>query len=125
MHFQGKEGSLEEQNNIFTNTALSSSSHSSFDPASVYCFLTVFNPYAMGALMMWKVGIVNLFSYIVNRQRELILATMTCQIDHSIDLNSTSSLSFPIAESTFVKSFYLYSPASASFYFFSILCESN
>lgn len=27
----------------------------SFDPASVYCFLTVFNPYAMGALMMWKI----------------------------------------------------------------------
>ncbi|XP_061660858.1 GPI ethanolamine phosphate transferase 1 isoform X1 [Syngnathoides biaculeatus] len=27
----------------------------SFDPASVYCFLTVFNPFIMGALMMWKV----------------------------------------------------------------------
>ncbi|XP_068092856.1 GPI ethanolamine phosphate transferase 1 isoform X2 [Hyperolius riggenbachi] len=27
----------------------------SFDPASVYCFLTVFNPFVMGALMMWKV----------------------------------------------------------------------
>ncbi|XP_051872745.1 GPI ethanolamine phosphate transferase 1 isoform X2 [Pristis pectinata] len=27
----------------------------SFDPASVYCFLTVFNPFAMGALMMWKI----------------------------------------------------------------------
>uniref|UniRef100_A0A8C5DJM4 GPI ethanolamine phosphate transferase 1 n=1 Tax=Gouania willdenowi TaxID=441366 RepID=A0A8C5DJM4_GOUWI len=26
-----------------------------FDPASVYCFLTVFNPFIMGALMMWKV----------------------------------------------------------------------
>ncbi|XP_075682849.1 GPI ethanolamine phosphate transferase 1 isoform X2 [Rhinoderma darwinii] len=26
----------------------------SFDPASVYCFLTVFNPFGMGALMMWK-----------------------------------------------------------------------
>uniref|UniRef100_A0A4W3JBH1 GPI ethanolamine phosphate transferase 1 n=1 Tax=Callorhinchus milii TaxID=7868 RepID=A0A4W3JBH1_CALMI len=27
----------------------------SFDPASVYCFLTVFNPFVMGALMMWKI----------------------------------------------------------------------
>ncbi|XP_054478913.1 GPI ethanolamine phosphate transferase 1 [Anoplopoma fimbria] len=27
----------------------------SFDPASVYCFITVFNPFIMGALMMWKV----------------------------------------------------------------------
>ncbi|XP_069766875.1 GPI ethanolamine phosphate transferase 1 isoform X3 [Narcine bancroftii] len=27
----------------------------SFDPESVYCFLTVFNPFAMGALMMWKI----------------------------------------------------------------------
>uniref|UniRef100_A0A667YEP8 GPI ethanolamine phosphate transferase 1 n=1 Tax=Myripristis murdjan TaxID=586833 RepID=A0A667YEP8_9TELE len=27
---------------------------SSFDPASVYCFLTVFNPFIMGGLMMWK-----------------------------------------------------------------------
>ncbi|KAK7881309.1 hypothetical protein WMY93_029718 [Mugilogobius chulae] len=26
----------------------------SFDPASVYCFLTVFNPFIMGGLMMWK-----------------------------------------------------------------------
>ncbi|XP_063306628.1 GPI ethanolamine phosphate transferase 1 [Pelobates fuscus] len=27
----------------------------SFDPASVYCFLTIFNPFVMGGLMMWKV----------------------------------------------------------------------
>ncbi|XP_072008821.1 GPI ethanolamine phosphate transferase 1 isoform X2 [Engystomops pustulosus] len=27
----------------------------SFDPASVYCFLTVFNPFVMGSLMMWKI----------------------------------------------------------------------
>ncbi|KAK7114393.1 GPI ethanolamine phosphate transferase 1-like [Littorina saxatilis] len=27
----------------------------SFDPASVYCFLTVFNPFVMGAIMMTKV----------------------------------------------------------------------
>uniref|UniRef100_A0AAR2JNC9 GPI ethanolamine phosphate transferase 1 n=1 Tax=Pygocentrus nattereri TaxID=42514 RepID=A0AAR2JNC9_PYGNA len=27
----------------------------SFDPASVYCFLTVFNPFIMGGLLMWKV----------------------------------------------------------------------
>ncbi|KAM8781096.1 GPI ethanolamine phosphate transferase 1 [Rhynchonycteris naso] len=27
----------------------------SFDLASVYCFLTVFNPFVMGALMMWKI----------------------------------------------------------------------
>ncbi|XP_053322409.1 GPI ethanolamine phosphate transferase 1 [Spea bombifrons] len=27
----------------------------SFDPASVYCFLTVFNPFVMGGLMMWKI----------------------------------------------------------------------
>ncbi|XP_072880395.1 GPI ethanolamine phosphate transferase 1 isoform X5 [Hemitrygon akajei] len=27
----------------------------SFDPASVYCFMTVFNPFIMGALMMWKI----------------------------------------------------------------------
>uniref|UniRef100_A0A8C0L697 GPI ethanolamine phosphate transferase 1 n=1 Tax=Canis lupus dingo TaxID=286419 RepID=A0A8C0L697_CANLU len=27
----------------------------SFDLASVYCFLTVFSPYMMGALMMWKI----------------------------------------------------------------------
>ncbi|XP_064409431.1 GPI ethanolamine phosphate transferase 1 isoform X2 [Latimeria chalumnae] len=27
----------------------------SFDPASVYCFVTVFNPFVMGALMMWKI----------------------------------------------------------------------
>ncbi|GAA6096228.1 GPI ethanolamine phosphate transferase 1 [Tachysurus ichikawai] len=27
----------------------------SFDPASIYCFLTVFNPFIMGGLLMWKV----------------------------------------------------------------------
>lgn len=27
----------------------------SFDLASVYCFLTVFSPYMMGALMIWKI----------------------------------------------------------------------
>jgi len=27
----------------------------SFDLASVYCFLTVFSPFMMGALMMWKI----------------------------------------------------------------------
>ncbi|XP_037135678.1 GPI ethanolamine phosphate transferase 1 isoform X3 [Syngnathus acus] len=27
----------------------------SFDPTSVYCFLTVFNPFLMGGLMMWKI----------------------------------------------------------------------
>ncbi len=26
----------------------------SFDPTSVYCFLTVFSPFTMGTLMMWK-----------------------------------------------------------------------
>uniref|UniRef100_A0A671TVP7 GPI ethanolamine phosphate transferase 1 n=1 Tax=Sparus aurata TaxID=8175 RepID=A0A671TVP7_SPAAU len=31
----------------------------SFDPASVYCFLTVFNPFIMGGLMMWKVPYLN------------------------------------------------------------------
>uniref|UniRef100_A0A8C3AC08 GPI ethanolamine phosphate transferase 1 n=1 Tax=Cyclopterus lumpus TaxID=8103 RepID=A0A8C3AC08_CYCLU len=29
--------------------------NSLFDPASVYCFLTIFNPFIMGGLMMWKV----------------------------------------------------------------------
>uniref|UniRef100_A0A4W2I0M6 GPI ethanolamine phosphate transferase 1 n=1 Tax=Bos indicus x Bos taurus TaxID=30522 RepID=A0A4W2I0M6_BOBOX len=27
----------------------------SFDPSSVYCFLTVFSPFKMGALIMWKI----------------------------------------------------------------------
>ncbi|KAG8442486.1 hypothetical protein GDO86_011323 [Hymenochirus boettgeri] len=27
----------------------------SFDPASVYCFITVFNPFIMGGLIMWKI----------------------------------------------------------------------
>uniref|UniRef100_A0A8C4QST0 GPI ethanolamine phosphate transferase 1 n=1 Tax=Eptatretus burgeri TaxID=7764 RepID=A0A8C4QST0_EPTBU len=27
----------------------------SFDPSSVYCFVTVFSPFVMGALMMWKI----------------------------------------------------------------------
>ncbi|KAF5897496.1 GPI ethanolamine phosphate transferase 1, partial [Clarias magur] len=27
----------------------------SFDPASIYCFLTIFNPFIMGGLLMWKV----------------------------------------------------------------------
>lgn len=36
---------------------------SSFDPASVYCFLTVFNPFIMGGLMMWKVLHFNTFSF--------------------------------------------------------------
>lgn len=27
----------------------------SFDLASVYCFLTIFSPFMMGALMMWKI----------------------------------------------------------------------
>ncbi|XP_036621270.1 GPI ethanolamine phosphate transferase 1 [Trichosurus vulpecula] len=27
----------------------------SFDPSSVYCFLTVFSPFMMGSLMMWKI----------------------------------------------------------------------
>ncbi|XP_071502329.1 LOW QUALITY PROTEIN: GPI ethanolamine phosphate transferase 1-like [Diadema antillarum] len=26
----------------------------SFDPSAVYCFLTVFNPFVMGALLLWK-----------------------------------------------------------------------
>lgn len=29
----------------------------SFDPASVYCFLTVFNPFIMGGLLLFKVGL--------------------------------------------------------------------
>lgn len=29
----------------------------SFDPASVYCFLTVFSPFIMGALLLFKVGL--------------------------------------------------------------------
>ncbi|XP_068160390.1 GPI ethanolamine phosphate transferase 1 isoform X2 [Antennarius striatus] len=29
----------------------------SFDPTSVYCFITVYKPYIMGALLMWKVFI--------------------------------------------------------------------
>uniref|UniRef100_A0A8D0GNC8 GPI ethanolamine phosphate transferase 1 n=1 Tax=Sphenodon punctatus TaxID=8508 RepID=A0A8D0GNC8_SPHPU len=29
----------------------------SFDPASVYCFLTVFSPFLMGGLLMWKIVI--------------------------------------------------------------------
>ncbi|XP_073188338.1 GPI ethanolamine phosphate transferase 1 isoform X1 [Lepidochelys kempii] len=29
----------------------------SFDPASVYCFLTVFNPFIMGSLLVWKIVI--------------------------------------------------------------------
>ncbi|KAL8182617.1 UNVERIFIED_CONTAM: hypothetical protein K2H54_058651 [Gekko kuhli] len=28
----------------------------SFDPASVYCFLTVFSPFVMGGLLLWKVS---------------------------------------------------------------------
>ncbi|KAJ6654708.1 hypothetical protein lerEdw1_006669 [Lerista edwardsae] len=28
----------------------------SFDPASVYCFLTVFSPFTMGSLLLWKVS---------------------------------------------------------------------
>ncbi|XP_064598792.1 GPI ethanolamine phosphate transferase 1-like [Liolophura sinensis] len=33
----------------------------SFEPASVYCFLTTFNPFLMGALMVWK----NLIPFVV------------------------------------------------------------
>ncbi|XP_038077631.1 GPI ethanolamine phosphate transferase 1-like [Patiria miniata] len=29
----------------------------SFDPASVYCFLTVFSPFVMGSLLLWKIVI--------------------------------------------------------------------
>ncbi|XP_042716543.1 GPI ethanolamine phosphate transferase 1 isoform X8 [Chrysemys picta bellii] len=29
----------------------------SFDPASIYCFLTVFNPFIMGSLLVWKIVI--------------------------------------------------------------------
>lgn len=29
----------------------------SFDPASVYCFLTVFSPFTMGGLLLWKIAI--------------------------------------------------------------------
>ncbi|XP_050795865.1 GPI ethanolamine phosphate transferase 1 isoform X1 [Gopherus flavomarginatus] len=29
----------------------------SFDPASIYCFLTVFNPFVMGGLLVWKIVI--------------------------------------------------------------------
>lgn len=29
----------------------------SFDPASIYCFLTVFNPFIMGGLLVWKIVI--------------------------------------------------------------------
>ncbi|KAJ8041902.1 GPI ethanolamine phosphate transferase 1 [Holothuria leucospilota] len=28
----------------------------SFDPSAVYCFLTVFNPFVMGTLLLWKVS---------------------------------------------------------------------
>uniref|UniRef100_A0A8D2L0R6 GPI ethanolamine phosphate transferase 1 n=1 Tax=Varanus komodoensis TaxID=61221 RepID=A0A8D2L0R6_VARKO len=30
---------------------------SSFDPTSVYCFLTVFSPFLMGGLLLWKIAI--------------------------------------------------------------------
>ncbi|XP_044859583.1 GPI ethanolamine phosphate transferase 1 isoform X2 [Mauremys mutica] len=29
----------------------------SFDPTSIYCFLTVFNPFVMGSLLVWKIVI--------------------------------------------------------------------
>ena len=35
----------------------------SFDLASVYCFLTVFNPFIMGALMLWKVSFLIFLRY--------------------------------------------------------------
>jgi len=38
---------------------MSFSCFSSFDPASVYCFLTVFSPFMMGGLLVLKVSSLN------------------------------------------------------------------
>lgn len=35
---------------------MSFSCFSSFDPASIYCFLTVFSPFMMGGLLLLKVS---------------------------------------------------------------------
>uniref|UniRef100_A0A8C7ZTE3 GPI ethanolamine phosphate transferase 1 n=1 Tax=Oryzias sinensis TaxID=183150 RepID=A0A8C7ZTE3_9TELE len=49
----------------------------SFDPASVYCFLTVFNPFIMGGLMMWKVLHLKMFPFIANTVLFLIVLVIS------------------------------------------------
>lgn len=52
----------------------------SFDPSAVYCFLTVFNPFVMGTLLLWKVAIL------------LILVTCTFHAIHVVLRVPTASL---------------------------------
>lgn len=42
---------------------MSFSCFSSFDPASVYCFLTVFSPFMMGGLLVLKVSNLTLVKF--------------------------------------------------------------
>uniref|UniRef100_A0A8D3E983 GPI ethanolamine phosphate transferase 1 n=1 Tax=Scophthalmus maximus TaxID=52904 RepID=A0A8D3E983_SCOMX len=50
----------------------------SFDPASVYCFLTVFKPFIMGGLMMWKVplSIFTVFNTLLRNNKLLFLIVL-------------------------------------------------
>ncbi|KAH0617984.1 hypothetical protein JD844_016824 [Phrynosoma platyrhinos] len=44
----------------------------SFDPTSVYCFMTVFSPFLMGGLLLWKIAI-NLISFCVLNRLQFLL----------------------------------------------------
>ncbi|XP_071823670.1 GPI ethanolamine phosphate transferase 1-like [Apostichopus japonicus] len=52
----------------------------SFDPSSVYCFLTIYNPFVMGALLLWKIAIL------------MILVTCTFHAIHTALRVPTTSL---------------------------------
>ncbi|XP_071959255.1 GPI ethanolamine phosphate transferase 1-like [Antedon mediterranea] len=52
----------------------------SFDPTSVYCFLTVFNPFVMGMLLLWKIALL------------FVLVTCTFQAIHLVRSVPMSSL---------------------------------
>uniref|UniRef100_A0A4W6FRZ4 GPI ethanolamine phosphate transferase 1 n=1 Tax=Lates calcarifer TaxID=8187 RepID=A0A4W6FRZ4_LATCA len=58
----------------------------SFDPASVYCFLTVFNPFIMGGLMMWKV----IIPFIIVMCTFETIQVTGCELQTIINFNSIS-----------------------------------
>lgn len=72
---------------------------SSFDPASVYCFLTVFNPFIMGGLMMWKVLYFKHFFFYGIIIPLVIIYWYTCQL---IIFLWTSSLNLYFSISIFI-----------------------
>ncbi|XP_033116796.1 GPI ethanolamine phosphate transferase 1-like [Anneissia japonica] len=70
----------------------------SFDPTSVYCFLTIFNPFVMGILLLWKIALL------------FVLVTCTFQAIHlvlSVPMSSLFLLVLLMSDSMALHFFYL------------------